>query len=446
MEGSAAFADIEEAGIRVDVPYLDRTMQQTGDKIKQIEQELRQDEVYATWRRVFGDKASLGSRDQLAKIVFGHLGVKSTVTTSTGKPKVDANALDEIDLPFVRRWGVMEKLKKVRNTFLKGTRQAAVQRGDEWYIHPSFNLHLVWTFRSSGSEPNFQNQPIRDKRQAKLIRRSYIPRDGHRIVEIDYSALEFRGAANFWKDPAMVAYASDPTLDIHRDMAAECFMLPTDDVSKDCRSFAKNQFVFPELYGSYYVSMAAGLWSAISKANLKTKAGVGIFDHLRTKGIDSQKAYEGHIKRVEQNFAERFPHWASEKDKWWNKYLERGWFPLSTGFVCPGVFSYNNLMNTPIQGPSFHCLLWSLIQVNKWLKKNRMRTRIIGQIHDSMLADVYEPELQDYLHYVKDVMTVRVRKEWDWIVTPLEVEVETSDRSWFDKAAWKEQDGQWVPA
>jgi hypothetical protein len=806
MEGSAAFADIEEAGIRVDMRHVDRTMRGAGEKIKQIEASLRRDEVYKIWRRVYGEKASLGSGEQLARVIFGNLGVECKERTATGKPKTDAEALEGIDLPFVRKWSMLEKLKKVRNTFLRGTQRLAVRRGDDWFIHPSFNLHLVWTYRScvakgtlvevvrdvrefpkgipiedvkagdlaycyddnlnltvkrvkwagktghrhvvrlhwsargkhghldvtpehlirlssgeyvearhlsgdfraegdskhapkvrtlamgrvgsrifqtgvakdlldhqlvyrsvvgdipvgavihhrdgnhlnnvpenlelmgradhsrlhvqqgdcltaedikrglaastakrlicghwslfgpenpkwihfskfgllrmlskaggkvtrichdfkcirdkakrlgidlkvvrdrydkngvyisrgrllsvfdgsiysvssglrigrdkadrllldrgfvgnlkrparhhygragkphnhritkieylenavdvydievedhhnfianeicvhnSSSEPNFQNQPVRDKRQAKLIRRAYIPRDGHVLVETDYAALEFRGAANFWKDPAMVTYASDPKLDIHRDMAGECFLLPVDNVSKDCRAFAKNQFVFPELYGSYYVSMAAGLWTSISRAGLKTKDGVGIYEHLRTKGIRTAKEFEGHIKRVEQKFNERFAHWSRAKDRWWQKYLERGWFPLATGFVCPGIFSYNNLMNTPIQGPSFHCLLWSVIQVNAWLKKNKMRSKIVGQIHDSILADVYEPELQDYLNYVREVMTVKVREHWDWIITPLDVEVDVSDRSWFDKSPWKEENGLWVSA
>jgi DNA polymerase-1 len=446
MEGSAAFADIEEAGIRVDMRHVDRTMRGAGEKIKQIEASLRRDEVYKIWRRVYGEKASLGSGEQLARVIFGNLGVECKERTATGKPKTDAEALEGIDLPFVRKWSMLEKLKKVRNTFLRGTQRLAVRRGDDWFIHPSFNLHLVWTYRSSSSEPNFQNQPVRDKRQAKLIRRAYIPRDGHVLVETDFSSMEFRGCASFWKDSAMVAYASDPKLDIHRDMAGECFLLPVDNVSKDCRAFAKNQFVFPELYGSYYVSMAAGLWTSISRAGLKTKDGVGIYEHLRTKGIRTAKEFEGHIKRVEQKFNERFAHWSRAKDRWWQKYLERGWFPLATGFVCPGIFSYNNLMNTPIQGPSFHCLLWSVIQVNAWLKKNKMRSKIVGQIHDSILADVYEPELQDYLNYVREVMTVKVREHWDWIITPLDVEVDVSDRSWFDKSPWKEENGLWVSA
>jgi hypothetical protein len=103
------------------------------------------------------------------------------------------------------------------------------------------------------------------------------------LVEVDYSALEFRIAASFWKDPAMVAYASDSSLDIHRDMAGECYML--DEVPKSSRFYAKNQFVFPILYGSYYISCAKNLWSVIETGNLETSDGIGLYDHLKSQGI-----------------------------------------------------------------------------------------------------------------------------------------------------------------
>ena len=92
-------------------------------------------------------------------------------------------------------------------------------------------------------------------------------------------------------------------------------------------------------------------------------------------------------------------------------------------------------MNTPVQGPSFHCLLWSLIRLNDWLKKYRMKSRIICQIHDSILADVHDGELQDYVAMARQVMTGDVRKEWSWIITPLAVGVEGSKVNWFEKKA-----------
>lgn len=110
-----------------------------------------------------------------------------------------------------------------------------------------------------------------------------------------------------------------------------------------------------------------------------------------------------------------------------------------TGFVCKGIFSRNNLMNTPIQGPSFHCMLWSCIEMNKWLKENKMRSVIIGQIHDSMELDVHRDELDDVMYQVWYIMTQAIRKAWDWIIVPLDVEATIGESNWYEQKPIKVQ-------
>lgn len=244
----------------------------------------------------------------------------------------------------------------------------------------------------------------------------------------------------------MVEYASNPELDIHRDMASECFKMPVDQVTKKPRFYAKNGFVFPVLYGSYYCNVARELWSAIESAKLTTADGVDIFKHLRRVGISSlgscdsrdkpvKGTFEHHICKVEKDFNEKFPTWSKRKEEWLKLYQKRGWFRTMTGFVCSGMFSRNELYNYPVQGPAFHCLLWSLTQLVKLIKKRNMATLVVGQIHDSILADVPEDELDEWLQLVKQVMTVDVRKYWPWIVTPLGVEAEVTRTNWFEKKA-----------
>ena len=108
---------------------------------------------------------------------------------------------------------------------------------------------------------------------------------------------------------------------------------------------------------------------------------------------------------------------------------------MMTGFVCSGVFSRNQLYNLPVQGPAFHCLLWSLTQIVNRMKRDKMRSVVVGQIHDSIVADVHRDELDDYLQLVKQTMTVDVRKHWSWIVTPLIVEAEVAETNWYEKKA-----------
>jgi DNA polymerase-1 len=292
-------------------------------------------------------------------------------------------------------------------------------------------LHTVRTYRSSASNPNSQNIPKRDDTAAKLVRRCFIPRKDHVLVEVDYSGHEFRIAGCFWRDDAMCTYAGDPKLDIHRDMAAECYDCDVDQVSGKMRFYAKNQFVFPTLYGSYFVNTTRNLRKPVHELSLKD--GTPLRDWLRDRGLNRADAYEDHVRGVEESFMGKFPQFAKRRDQWWDRYQKRGWFRMMTGFIATGVMSRNDVYNYPVQGPAFHCLLWSLIEIVRWLRKNRMRSKVVGQIHDSIIADVHRDELDDYLATAKRIMTEDIRNEWNWLVVPLEVEAEVGERNWWEK-------------
>jgi len=441
-EGLLTLAEVEAVGMRVDVQRLDDTIEDVGNQISDLEDKLHSDNIWKKWKRRF-PKPSLDSRHQLGTVLIDELDYKPTQYTSGGKTgkrraKMDEEELNKVNLPFVVDYLNLQKLKKLKGTYLLGVRREVV--GDR--VRPMFNLHLARTFRSSSDKFNAQNIPIRDPVIGALIRKCFIPSDGHVLVETDYSGHEFKIAACFWKDPTMMAYASDARFDIHRDMASKCYLL--DEVPKTSRFFAKNQFVFPTLYGSYFKNTAPNLWNAIDEGHLKTSDDQPLKQHLRDKGIQklgecdpSERAkrgtFEYHIKEVEQEFFDTFATLKDRQDKWWKKYLEVGSFRLMTGFVCPGVYKKNNLFNTPVQGPAFHLLLWDLIQLVKWSKKSGRRSRIIGQIHDSIIADVHKDELSEYLDVTRRVMTKDVREHWDWVVVPLEVEAEVSETNWFEK-------------
>jgi DNA polymerase I-like protein with 3'-5' exonuclease and polymerase domains len=121
-----------------------------------------------------------------------------------------------------------------------------------------------------------------------------------------------------------------------------------------------------------------------------------------------------------------------------------------TGFRLEGVFGRKDVINYPVQGSAFHCLLRCLIKVVKWLKRNKMASLVIGQIHDSKLGDVHEDELQEYLTYCHHVMTEELPAEWQWLIVPLEVgfDVAPAGGSWYDKVEHKydKDAGLWLPA
>lgn len=461
-EGALALAEIEAAGLRIDTVHLDNSIKKVSRQIVELERKLRNDEVYDVWRKEYGQKANLGSRPQLAKIIFEKLGFKhrgeKTEGGESGNQRLRANeiAFEHVDLPFIKRLFRMEKLKKLKGTYLDGLKKEVV----DGYLHPFFNLHTVETYRSSGSHPNFQNIPIRNVLIGEIIRKCFIPREGNALIEIDYGALEWVIASAVWKDPKMVEYSSDPTKDIHRDKAAEIFSCNIDQVEKKgMRYIAKNQFVFPKLYGSYYKKMARNIWESIDKYNLKLKdSNIPVGQWLKEKGITKlgkcdpkleakPGTYEYYIKCVEEKFDSDFHVLCDAKWNMTNEYKKQGWFRTVTGFVIKGVYSDNFLYNAPIQSAAFHCLLWSLIRLVKEIKKKKFKSKVVGQIHDCVLCDCPMNELQDVLAMAKRIMTEDIRKYWDWIIAPLKAEVDVvmPGETWFDKKVWVENNGIWGP-
>ena len=442
-EGTLALAKVEANGMRVDVELLDRTIEEVSERIKETEAELKKDDVWRLWKRRFGQSANFGSRAQLGKVLYDELRLKSKGKTQLGKrQKTDKDALAGIDLPFVKNYQLFERLKKTRSTNLLGIKRELV--GDR--LRPSYSLNIARTHRSSCSNPNGQNFPVRDEEISEMVRSCIVPDDeDHVLVEIDYGSLEVCIAACYHKDPAMFEFLQDPDKDMHREAAQDAYMLSREEVTKKVRFYAKNQFVFPEFYGSYYIQVAPNLWDAIDTASLETADGVPLKEHLAAKGIfylgecnSKEKpevgTYEEHIKEVERIlWDERFPVYRDWRRSWYKQYLKTGQFDMLTGFRIAGALKRNDVINYPVQGAAFHCLLWSLIRMVKWMGKTKMRSKIIGQIHDSILASVHRDELDEYLVKAKQVMTVDLLKVWDWIVVPLTVEAEVGERNWYKK-------------
>ncbi len=439
-EGALAFSRIEHEGMRIDLGYLDRTIAETDQRISRLEERLRECDEFALQRKQFGQNTNPTSREQLASVLFGEMEFPCHSRTATGKFQLDEAALERIGTRYCKGFLKLEKLNKLRGTYLEGLRREVEQDG---FMHAGFNLHTVRTFRGSGSDPNFQNIPIRNEKIAKIIRRAFIPRDGHALVYLDYGQIEVRVACCLSGDEKLTY----DTLhgDMHRDMAAECFLLDQQDVSKPIRGAAKGGFVFAEFYGDWYKQVAKNLWGALEE---KTVSGVQLEDHLNAQGIvelgecdpkgkTQPGTFESHIQKVEDRFwNERFQVYHKWRQNRVKQYKQDGWFDLVTGFVCQGIYSKNQIINFPIQGPAFHCLLWSLIRLVKEMRKRKMRSKVIGQIHDSIVADVHRAEVDDYVELATRITVEEIRRHWTWITVPLEIDVEVAEDNWFEKVPY----------
>jgi DNA polymerase-1 len=350
---------------------------------------------------------------------------------------VDKATMAVLDVPIVRNMLQMRKLKKARDTYIKNLIDESVNG----ILRPSFGLHGVKSFRSSSSGPNFQNIPIRDPEIKRAIRRAFIPRQGHVFGGIDYAAMEVKIAACYHQDPMMLKYLTDPTTDMHRDVAMDCYLIDTPDmVLKNVRQEVKGAFTFAQFYGDYYVNSAKNLYAPLVRNENCLMYGdkqTTLLNHLKSKNIYTYDDFLEHIRKVEDKFwNERFPVYTQWKKDWKKEYDKKGYFDLYTGFRCSGFMKKNDVLNYQIQGSAFHCLLWSLIQLHKWLKKYKMKTVIVGQIHDEVVLDMLESEIEVVLSKCKEIMTVDIVKHWPWIIAPLEVEADfcPPNGTWYDKA------------
>jgi DNA polymerase-1 len=451
-KGSASLSQVEANGIRIDLDYLTSTRKSLQAEIETRQARLKGDPLWARWKKRFGDKANLDSLDQIATLLYTDMKYPCKEYTKGGKPKADEEAFESIDLPFVKEYGKVRKLLKADGTYLAGIEREVCGE----FLHPFFGLNTTRTYRSSSQWPNFQNMPIRNPLMGELIRRCFIPRKGRRLIEVDYSGIEVRIAYCYHKDPVMRKYLLDKSTDMHRDMAAQIYMLKEGQVTKAARHAAKNMFVFPQFYGSYYLECAKALWAEMDRREMGVKdtndpdpkAITGLVkDHLAKKGIrklgkcsmDASPVpgtFEHHVQQVEKDFwGRRFRTYDQWKRRWYSDYLNAGQFETYTGFLYAGPFRKNEVINYPVQGSAFHCLLWSLIEVQKELRRKKMRSLIVGQIHDSLLGDVPDSETEDFLKICKRVMTVDLPKVWTWLTIPLEIEADATpvDKSWFEK-------------
>jgi DNA polymerase I-like protein with 3'-5' exonuclease and polymerase domains len=439
--GSLVMAEMERNGIHVDVDYVKYIQERIQHEVTRLTTRLEKDKVYRIWKHKYGYKMKLSSRTQLADILFNVMQIPTTELTEKKRYKADEEVLEGLDIPFIKRYLKIEKLKKAKNTYLANI----LRETCNGILHPNFNLHFARTYRSSSDHPNFQNLPKHDPLIQKLVRRSLITRSGCQIVDIDFKGSEICGAAWYHKDPMMLKYIKDTSKDLHRDMAQEIYILPKKQMTKAIRHCGKNMFVFPQFYGDWWLSCAKNLWNAIDRMNLETTDGIPLKKWLKKNGItelgtgNSKKvkpnSFEAHLKRVEYAFwHKRFNKYHKWKEKWWEDYQSSGFFQMLTGFVVTGDINRKDCINYPVQGTAFHCLLWCLIRLNELLQKYKMKTKLIGQIHDSIVSDTPEKEFKDYLELAQEVITVQLKKHWPWIITPMRIEVSTTpvDGNWYE--------------
>ena len=448
-DGILALSRAEAQGMRVDVEYCYKKKAHLTRKIEKLTEDFKRTKFYYHWHHIYKEKTNIDSDYQLAHILYDVRKLKPLRQTPGGRGSVDEESLLQLDMPELRLRIEISKLEKLRDVYLDAFAREQV----DCYLHPFFNLHTVRTHRSSSDHPNFQNIPKRDHESMNICRRAILPRPGHQLGEVDYSGIEVRIGICYHKDPNMLKYVTDPTTDMHGDMCQQCFKIDDFDRKipeyKHLRDATKNGFVFPQFYGSFYGNCAENLaisWGKLTRGKWKSGQGVSmpdgakLSDHLIEQGISSFEDFKDHIEAVEKDFWEnRFRVYQQWKDEWWEEYQGKGYFDTLTGFRCSGVMGYNDVINYPVQGSAFHCLLWSFIQIDKIMREEKWDTRLVGQIHDAIVLDINPSELDHVMKTVRRVACEELPRAWKWIIVPLEVEADLCevDRPWNEKKPHK---------
>lgn len=446
MQGSYALSIMEGNGMPVCPIALEESSKEISEQIRTLEATLRDSDLYLAQRRRYGKNCSIGSREQLAVILYDEMGMEGAKRShKTGRYVMDDATLEDLalrsNLPYLTIYRKLNKLYKLKSTYIDGLRRELVNGR----VHGGFNLHNVTTYRGSADTPNLNNLPSRDKIASKYIKGVVRPEEGWVIVERDFKALEVYISCNYHKDRTLIRYL-ETDYDMHSEVASECLKLPkTYQNFKEVRQMAKGYFTFAALYGDHYSSMAGNLWHGAHK--------LGLGEHLASQGFKAlgiqkdpktnettethgPEFFVSHIREQESDFwNRRFAEYNQWRKEWYAAYMRKGYFSLLTGFIVHGVRKRNEVINCPIQGTAFHCLLQSIIDIQKEITRRGMRTRLICEIHDSLIAEVPKEELDEYLEISEYCMSEGLSRRWDWINVPLVSEVEVGEHSWHEKVS-----------
>jgi len=432
-EGALALSQIQLNGMKIDLDHCHLQDRRLTKKIKKAEIKLSEYKEVQKWKELYGSKFKYNSNEQLSELLYDHLKLKAKKQTGGDQGSTDEESLQALNMEWLNLLLERRKMEKIQGTYLGGILREQV----DGFLYPFFNLHTVVTFRSSSSNINFQNIPVRIPWVKSMVRKAFLPRTDKRVFgEKDYGGIEVKVAACYHRDPTMIEDITDPERDMHRDMAMECYKLEMDEWTKDARYCGKNKFVFPQFYGDYYVNCAQALWVGIEQLNLKTADGVPLKKHLAKHGIRSYKKFEKHIQKVERKFWEdRYPVYNQWKNDHVESYQENGYFDSFTGFRYQGVMSRNEAINYAVQGSAFHCLLWSLIHIQKISIEEKWETKILGQIHDAIVFDFEPSEINHVMKVTDKIMCHDIREVWPWLIVPLDAETEFSPagKSWYEK-------------
>ena len=386
--------DMEQNGIRVEADALKQYGDQLAGKIAELEKEIYEEA---------GETFNINSPKQLGVVLFENMKLPGGRKTKTGYSTA-ADVLEKLapEHPVVAKILEYRQYTKLKSTYADGL---ANYIQDDGRIHGKFNQTITATGRISSTEPNLQNIPVRME-LGRLIRKVFIPEEGYRFVDADYSQIELRVLAHCSGDEHLIQAYKEQS-DIHRITASQVFHIPFDEVTPQQRRNAK-----AVNFGIVYGISSFGLSQDLSIT--RKEAAKYIDDYFAT--------YPG-IK----TFLDHAVTHAKEEGYVVTLFGRRRPVPeLSSSNFMQRSFGESVAMNSPIQGAAADIIKIAMIRVNQRLKDQKMKSRLVLQVHDELLIEAYEPELDEVQNILKEEMEHAAE-----LKVPLEIDMHTGD-NWYE--------------
>ncbi len=390
----AVLFHMERAGVKVEAQALKAYGNQLGERITELEKEIYE---------MAGEEFNINSPKQLGVILFEKLGLPHAKKTKTGYSTA-ADVLDKLapDHPVVAKILEYRQLAKLKSTYADGL---AAFIGDDGRIHGKFNQTVTATGRLSSTEPNLQNIPVRME-LGRLIRKVFVPKDGCIFVDADYSQIELRILAHCSGDEQLIR-AYREARDIHRMTASQVFHIPFDEVTDLQRRNAK-----AVNFGIVYGISSFGLSQDLS---ITRKEAARYIEHYF-------ETYPGIKKFLDDSVAH-----AKENGYAVTLFGRRRPVPeLKSSNFMQRSFGERVAMNAPIQGTAADIIKIAMIGVDEELRKRSMRSRLILQVHDELLIEAAESEVDEVKEILRDKMEHAAE-----LLVPLIADMHTGN-NWYE--------------
>jgi len=392
----AVLADMEEAGVALDVEFLSHFATGLNTELQAL-----QEEAY----RMAGGEFNLNSSQQLGHILFEKIGLKPGRKTKTGY-STDVNVLEELAQQHELPGCLLEyrELNKLKTTYVDVLPALVHPRTGR--VHTTFNQAVTATGRLSSSEPNLQNIPIRTPR-GRQIRKAFVAADeAHCILSADYSQIELRLLAHLSGDEALIE-AFDTCVDIHARTASLVFNLMPAFITPQMRAQAKT-VNFGVVYGQSAFGLARQLGIPLYRARTFIESYFEIYGGVKTYIAATIEAARrnGYVTTL-MGRRRTLPE-------------------INAPSVRRREFAERTAINTPIQGSQADMIKWAMIQIHHKLQAQNLDARMILQVHDELVFEVAKTDLAAVQHLVETQM-----KEALDLDVPIEVECGHGP-NWFE--------------